>query len=44
VLPTTRPSLRRPGAGGLERGKSYPHPIVDHKAGRERALRKIRAG
>lgn len=26
-------------AAGIELGKSYPHPIVDHKAGRERALK-----
>jgi deoxyribodipyrimidine photo-lyase len=24
---------------GVELGKTYPHPIVDHKAGRERALK-----
>lgn len=26
-------------AAGVELGKSYPHPIVDHKLGRERALK-----
>src|SRR5215210_265010 len=26
-------------AAGLELGKTYPHPIIDHKAGRERALK-----
>ncbi len=26
-------------AAGIELGKSYPRPIVDHKAGRERALK-----
>jgi deoxyribodipyrimidine photo-lyase len=27
-----------PTAAGVELGKSYPKPIVDHRAGRERAL------
>jgi deoxyribodipyrimidine photo-lyase len=26
-------------SAGIELGKTYPHPIVDHKAGRERALK-----
>ncbi len=26
-------------AAGIEPGKSYPHPIIDHKVGRERALK-----
>ena len=26
-------------AAGIELGKNYPHPIIDHKAGRERALK-----
>jgi deoxyribodipyrimidine photo-lyase len=26
-------------SAGVELGKSYPHPIIDHKAGRERALK-----
>ena len=26
-------------SAGVELGKTYPHPIVDHKAGRERALK-----
>ena len=33
-------------AAGIELGKSYPQPIIDHRAGRERALKayaKIRA-
>ena len=25
-------------SAGIEAGKTYPHPIIDHKAGRERAL------
>jgi deoxyribodipyrimidine photo-lyase len=25
-------------SAGVELGKAYPRPIVDHKAGRERAL------
>ena len=34
-------------SAGVELGKTYPHPIIDHKAGRERALKayaKVRAG
>jgi deoxyribodipyrimidine photolyase len=33
-------------AAGIELGKTYPGPIIDHKAGRERALKayaKVRA-
>ena len=26
-------------SAGVELGKTYPHPIIDHKAGRERALK-----
>jgi deoxyribodipyrimidine photo-lyase len=26
------------GGAGVEPGKTYPQPIIDHKAGRERAL------
>ena len=26
-------------SAGIEFGKTYPHPIIDHKAGRERALK-----
>ena len=29
--------LERANAG-VELGKTYPHPVIDHKAGRERAL------
>lgn len=27
------------GVAGVTLGKSYPTPIIDHKAGRERALK-----
>jgi deoxyribodipyrimidine photo-lyase len=33
-------------SAGIAPGKSYPHPIVDHRKGRERALeayKKVRA-
>jgi deoxyribodipyrimidine photolyase len=44
--PWTATPLELAGAG-ISLGKTYPEPIIDHKAGRERALRaygKVRAG
>ena len=35
--PWTATPLELAGAG-VELGKTYPEPIIDHKAGRERAL------
>ena len=32
-------AIRAARAAGVELGKSYPHPIMDHKVGRERALK-----
>jgi deoxyribodipyrimidine photo-lyase len=36
--PWTATPLQLESAGGVSLGKTYPQPVVDHKAGRQRAL------
>jgi deoxyribodipyrimidine photo-lyase len=49
VMPGLAPGIHAPepvGRGNAELGKTYPEPIIEHRLGRERALKayaKIRA-